>query len=67
MGSFEGAKICDGVGLFILNQVGQKFGQNIGLYKDYAQRSTSASSPSNPTNFKKLHPLTKIHTISNTS
>ena len=35
MGSFDGAEICELVGLFILNHLGQKFGkQNIGLYRD---------------------------------
>ncbi len=35
MGSYDGAEICELVGLFILNKLGQKFGkENIGLYKD---------------------------------
>ena len=34
MGSYDGAKICESVGLFILN-VGKSFGkENIGLYRD---------------------------------
>ena len=34
-GSFDGAEICEFVGLFILNHLGQKFGtKNIGLYRD---------------------------------
>ena len=35
MGSYDGAEICELVGLFILNKLGQKFGkENIGLYRD---------------------------------
>jgi hypothetical protein len=35
MGSFDGAEICELVGLFILNHVGKRFGkENIGLYRD---------------------------------
>ncbi len=35
MGSYAGAEICELVGLFILNKLGQKFGkENIGLYRD---------------------------------
>ncbi len=35
MGSYDGAEICELVGLFILNKLGKKFGkENIGLYRD---------------------------------
>jgi hypothetical protein len=35
MGSFDGAEICELVGLFILNNLGKRFGkENIGLYRD---------------------------------
>ena len=35
MGSYDGAEICELVGLFILNKLAQKFGkENIGLYRD---------------------------------
>ena len=35
MGSYNGAEICELVGLFILNNLGQKIGrENIGLYRD---------------------------------
>ncbi len=35
MGSYDGAEICELVGLFILNNLGQKFGKgNIDLYRD---------------------------------
>ena len=35
MGSYDGAEICELVGLFILNKLGQKFGkENICLYRD---------------------------------
>ena len=35
MDSYDGAEICELVGLFILNKLGQKFGkENIGLYRD---------------------------------
>ena len=35
MGSFDGAEICELVGLFILNNLGEKFGKNnMGLYRD---------------------------------
>ncbi len=35
MGSYDGAEICELVGLFILNNLGQKFGkENIHLYRD---------------------------------
>ena len=35
MGSFDGAEICELVGLFILNHLGKRFGkENVGLYRD---------------------------------
>ena len=35
MGSYDGAEICELVGLFILNSLGKKFGkENVGLYRD---------------------------------
>ena len=35
MGSYDGAEICELVGLFILKQLGKTFGnKNIGLYRD---------------------------------
>ena len=35
MGSMDGAETCELVGLFILNTLGKKFGENnIGLYRD---------------------------------
>ena len=35
MGSFDGAEICELVGLFILNHLGKRFGkENICLYRD---------------------------------
>ena len=35
MGSYDGAEIRELVGLFMLNNLGQKFGkENIGLYRD---------------------------------
>ncbi len=35
MGSYDGAEICKLLGLFILNNLGQKFGkENTGLYRD---------------------------------
>ena len=35
MGSMDGAETCELVGLFILNTLGEKFGErNIGLYRD---------------------------------
>ena len=35
MGSYDGAEICELLGLFILNHLGKKFGKkNIGLYRD---------------------------------
>ena len=35
MGSYDGAEICELVGLFILNHLGKTFGKkNIGLYRD---------------------------------
>ena len=35
MGSFDGAEICELVGLFIINHLGKRFGkENIGLYRD---------------------------------
>ncbi len=35
MGSYDGAEICELVGLFILNKLGQKFcKENIGPYRD---------------------------------
>ncbi len=45
MGSHDGAEICELVGLFILNKLGQKFGkENIGLYRetDWHHESKSA-------------------------
>ena len=35
MGSYDGAEICELVGLFILNHLSKKFGkESIGLYRD---------------------------------
>ena len=35
MSSYDGAEICELVGLFILNHLGKSFGkENIGLYRD---------------------------------
>ena len=35
MGSYDGAEICELVGLFILNHLGKTFGkENVGLYGD---------------------------------
>ena len=34
MGSFDGAEICELVGLFILSKLKDTFGNNIGLYRD---------------------------------
>ena len=35
MGSYDGAEVCELVGLFILNELTKKFGkENIGLYRD---------------------------------
>ena len=35
MGSYDGARICELVGLFILERLGETFGhENIGLYRD---------------------------------
>ena len=35
MGSYDGAEICELVGLFILNHLGKSFGkEKIGLYRD---------------------------------
>ena len=35
MGSYDGAEICELIGLFILNQLSEKFGKdNVGLYRD---------------------------------
>ena len=34
MGSFDGAEICELVGLFILSKLKDKFGNDLGLYRD---------------------------------
>ena len=34
MGSYDGAEVCDLVGLFILKSLRERFGHNIGLYRD---------------------------------
>ena len=34
MGSYDGAEICELVGLFILSALEKRFGKNIGLYRD---------------------------------
>ena len=34
MGSFDGAEVCELVGLFILNSLQERFGENVGLYHD---------------------------------
>ena len=34
MGSFDGAEVCELVGLHALNKVREKFGNSIGLYRD---------------------------------
>ena len=42
MGSYDGAEICELVGLFILNHLGKTFGklENIGLYRDTVWQSS---------------------------
>ena len=34
MGSYDGAEICELVGLFILNSLKTKYGEKLGLYRD---------------------------------
>ena len=34
MGSYDGAEVCELVGIYILNQIKQKLPHNIGLYRD---------------------------------
>jgi hypothetical protein len=35
MGSYDGAELCELVGLFILKEISDKFGkENVGLYRD---------------------------------
>ena len=34
MGSYHGAEICELVGLYILHSLEERFGKNIGLYRD---------------------------------
>ena len=34
MGSFDGAEICEQIGLFILHSLENRFGKKIGLYRD---------------------------------
>ena len=44
MGSFDGAEVCELVGLFILNTLEKRFGKDVGLYRDdglAALRTTS--------------------------
>jgi hypothetical protein len=44
MGSFDGAEVCELVGLFILNTLEKRFGKDVGLYRDdglVALRTTS--------------------------
>ena len=35
MGSFDGAEVCELIGLFLLDDLGDKYGKNnVGLYRD---------------------------------
>ena len=34
MGSYDGAEVCELVGLYLLNLLTNEFGKHIGLYKD---------------------------------
>jgi len=34
MGSFDGAEMCELVGCYLLSLLAEKYGQNIGLYRD---------------------------------
>ena len=35
MGSFDGAEVCELIGLFLLNKISEKYGKNnVGLYRD---------------------------------
>ena len=34
MGSYDGAEVCELIGLFILNTLHNRFGKNMGLYRD---------------------------------
>ena len=38
MGSFDGAEVCELIGLFLLNNLSEKYGKNnVGLYRDDGQ------------------------------
>ena len=34
MGSYDGAEVCELIGLFILNTLQDRFGKDVGLYRD---------------------------------
>ena len=44
MGSYDGAEICELVGLFILSELEKRFGTNIGLYRDDGLAAISTTS-----------------------
>ena len=67
MGSYDGAEICEPVGLFILNHLGKTFGkENIGLYRDdglaiIKNRSARLADKREKSSTKFLNNLTKNH------
>ena len=46
MGSFDGAELCEFIGLFLLNNLSEKYGKNnVGLYRDNRLVLLNASGP----------------------
>ena len=46
MGSFHGAEVCELLGLFLLNNLSEKYGKNnVGLYRDGLVLLRNASGP----------------------
>ena len=46
MGSFHGAEVCELLGLFLLNNLSEKYGKNnVGLYSDRLVLLRNASGP----------------------
>ena len=46
MGSFDGAEVCELIGLFLLNNLSEKYGKNnVGLYRDRLVLLRNASGP----------------------
>ena len=65
MGSFDGKEICEAVGLYILQSLENRFGSNIGLYRDdglgVIQTSSGRLAENRTANQMMTHSTSTVH------